>query len=181
MITPSDIVASLQPQVTQEAYGQKPSIEGVRVIDLASYPGEQGDFSELVRLTPEGELQNAPGFKLAQVNRAHLLPGSIKAWHFHYLQDELWYVDPRHSLVLGLWDIRQNSPTSGVHYKIVLGAGRSRLVHIPAGVAHGSFAHTSQELDLYYFVNRQFDPNQADEQRLPWDSVGAEFWTMEKG
>ncbi|OGH18082.1 MAG: hypothetical protein A3F31_03740 [Candidatus Levybacteria bacterium RIFCSPHIGHO2_12_FULL_38_12] len=155
-------------------------MEGVKIVPLEIYLAEDGDFAEVVRINENGKLEQVPGFKLAQVNRTRLNPGSLKAWHLHLKQDEIWYVIPTGLLFVGLWDIRKDSPTNGVTMRIVLGGGKSSLLFIPQGVAHGSANFSHEEVHLFYFVNKQFNLNNPDEHRIPWDSKGADFWTPER-
>ena len=176
----SDLDKKLSEKIYRQNYGKKGKIEGVEMIPLAKHLAEDGDFAELIRLTDQGELEQVPGFKLAQVNRTKLNPGSLKAWHLHLAQDEIWYLIPSGLLFVGLWDLRKNSSMNGLTMRAVLGRGKSALWLIPRGVAHGSANFTTQAVDLLYFVENKFNKDNPDEYRLPWDSIGAHFWTPEK-
>lgn len=178
-LSPSDIVPEAQAKLGLENYS-KPSIEGVQRLPLNNFVGEQGDFCEVLRLNEAGELQNLPGFKLRQINRSLLYPNTIKAWHLHFKQNEIWFVPPHSTLMLGLHDARQNSPTQGTTLRLTLGAGRSEMILIPKGVAHGLMTLSQENTHLLYLVDQQFNLEEPDEHRLPWDYLGAEFWTPEK-
>lgn len=154
-------------------------IGGIKLIDFKSIPGEQGDLSEILHLE-KGKIKEIPGFEVLQINRTRLLPGSVKGWHLHLKQDFVWYVSPFDHLFVGLWDVRKNSKTKDKTMRIVLGAGKSQLLFIPKGVAQGSAVFQSKPLDLYVFVNKIFDINNPDERRLPWDSLGKDFWSPKK-
>lgn len=175
---------TLSSDLTSKAYAQeyasKPQIDGVQHFPLKSSVTDEGDFSELLRLDEAGHLEVMPTFQLRQINRTTLFPKTIKAWHFHYNQDELWYVPPAHQLTIGLWDVREESPTKGLSQKITLGGGASKLLFIPRGVAHGLTNYSAQNVELFYFVSNQFNPTSPDEQRLPWDANSAEFWSPER-
>lgn len=84
-------------------------------------------------------------------------------------------------MILGLWDVRENSTTKGATMKIPMGNGMSRLVVVPRGVAHGVVNVASAPGTIFYFVNNQFNISEPDERRLKWDALGAEFWEVEKG
>ncbi len=58
-----------------------------------------------------------------------------------------------------------------------MGGGQSQLLYIPKGVAHGSANFSINPAELLYIVNHQFDKNGPDERRIPWDSLGKNFWT----
>lgn len=176
----NDINSELHSEVKVQDYSKKEVIEGVKIVNLNDITDEVGDFCEILRIDSKGELELFPGFKLAQINRTRLLPGSVKAWHLHFKQDELWYVPPLFHLFVGLWDVREKSPTKGATMRIALGDGKSRLLYIPKGVAHGSAVFSTEPVNLYYFVNQQFNIKDPDERRIRWDYLGAEFWTPQR-
>lgn len=159
-----------------QSYQKEAMIAGVELKEVRYFTSEEGDFSEVVRLTETGELVAFPGFKVRQINRAQIVAGSIKAWHFHVKQNEIWYVPPSDKIIVGLWDLRKDSPTAGMSQKILLGSSARGMVHIPKGVAHGSWNISDKPVNLMYFVDQNFSTEEPDELRMPWDSVGAEFW-----
>jgi dTDP-4-dehydrorhamnose 3,5-epimerase len=108
-------------------------------------------------------------------------PGTIKAWHLHQRQDDLWFVPPHDRLLVGLLDAREHSPTYRGRQRIVMGAGRARLLLIPRGVAHGVANLSGRPASVIYFVNQPFDPQNPDEHRLPHDLVGEDFWRITPG
>lgn len=175
-----DIDEKIRNKVYSQDYGSKTTIEDVKIIDLVKHVGEEGDFAEIIRVDNNGEVEQIPGFKIAQINRTRLFAGSIKAWHLHFNQDELWYLVPTGHLIVGLWDVRKNSNTVNVTMRIPLGAGLSRLLYIPRGVAHGSVNITNEAVELFYFTNSKFDINNPDEKRINWDFLGKDFWMPEK-
>lgn len=179
-LTDEAIDPNFRDKVYEQDYSPKPTIEGVVVVKIRNFVGENGDFSELMRLDGSGQSELIPGFQLRQVNRSKQYNKAIKAWHLHYNQDEMWYVPPDEHLLLGLWDVRDGSKTKGVLQKIPLGGGNSIGVYIPRGVAHGAANFSGKKANVYYFVNNQFNPNDPDEHRIPWDAAGAEFWEPPK-
>lgn len=44
------------------------------------------------------------------------------------------------------------------------------------GIAHGSLNLSHKPAELLYFVDKQFDINNPDEKRIPWDAKGEDFW-----
>jgi len=169
--------------VSTQDYLSKPVIDGVVLVELRRFVDDGGSFVELSRVADFGMLMSVPGIFLAggQINHSEVEPGAIKAWHVHYDQYDVWYVPPRQRLLVGLWDVREDSPTANVRMRVVLGAGRAQLLVIPPGVAHGCANLSNEPVDIIYFINRQFNPEDPDEQRLPWDVLGEEFWKMSKG
>ena len=167
-------------KVFAQDYSPATKIDGVQLIDIRTFNADEGDFSEVFRLTDHGTLEVLPTFQLRQVNRTHLFHGSVKAWHIHLLQDEIWYLPPQYHLVVGLWDLRAGSPTENKTQKVILGGGTSRALLIPKGVAHGSANFSGKTVQLLYFVNQVFNQASPDEHRLHWDANGADFWKPER-
>lgn len=173
----NDVDEKIKEKISTQNYSAKRIIEGVKIINLKNNVGEAGDFSEILRIDENNELETLPGFKIRQINRTKLLPKGIKAWHLHFEQEELWYINPRDHLFVGLWDIRKNSSTNGVTMRVNLGGGTSQLLLIPKGVAHGSANFSEKPIELYYFANQRFNRENPDEKRIKWDILGSEFWS----
>lgn len=178
MLSKQDIDGKVRGKLFVQDYSKKPAIDGVKIVEIRNMVGEDGDFSELLRLS-NGEIEGFPGFHLAQINRSNMLPNAIKAWHLHYKQDEIQTVNPSDHLIVGLWDTRDKSSTKGVSMKLVLGGGKSHLVFIPKGVAHGYMNVSRKPATILYFVDQQFTMDDPDELRLPWDSL-KDFWELSK-
>lgn len=175
-----EIDPQVAPSVYTQSYEKKPLIEGVQMIQLKNIIGEDGSFNEVIRINENGELEQFPGFKLAQVNRTSQIGGTVKGWHLHYVQDELWYVPAPYFILVGLWDIRKNSPTCGQVNRFVLDGNNPQLLFIPHGVAHGSAVYAQESANLYYFINKKFDVKNPDERRIPWDKLGKSFWEPQR-
>lgn len=176
----ADIDEKIGLKIYTQDYKSKPTIDGVSVMTLKNMSGEDSDFSELLRLNSTGEVEQFPGFHVAQINRSTQIPGSIKAWHVHFIQDELWYVADESRLLTCLWDIRKDSPTFGSTMRIPMGGSTHRLVYIPRGVAHGAANLSSNIATIMYFMNAQFNINNPDERRIPWDALGKDFWEPQR-
>lgn len=165
-----------------QSYAPGARIEGVEFLPLERFVDDGGSFLELARLS-SGRLAAAPGFEVRQISSSVLQPGTIKAFHLHLRQAEIWFVPPEARLLVGLIDTRRGSPTPRASMRFVLGDGQARLLQIPPGVAHGVANPSGTPVPLLYFADRQFDPHPArcDEKRLPWDLLGADFWEQGRG
>ena len=165
-----------------QAYGPAPTIDGVALVPLARHADDGGSLTELARLT-DGHAEALAGFTVRQINFSELAPGTIKAFHLHVRQTDVWYVPPCDKLLLVLHDCRAGSPTEGKTMRFVLGDGKDRLVRIPPGVAHGASNISQRTCRIIYLVDLHFSPAPAecDEGRLPWDHAGPEIWDVTRG
>lgn len=162
-------------------YAPKPVIDGVFFQPLKVFRDINGSFMEYVRLT-DGKIEGLGiDFEARQVSLSKAAPGRINAFHVHpkSIQDECWCVIDG-ALLVWLADIRDGSPTAGVRRPFVLTGEAPGLLHIPAGVAHGYKAGPAGAM-LLYVMNEQFNIDDPNEGRLPWDHFGADLWEDDRG
>jgi len=162
-------------------YSSKTIIEGVQIIPLNMFVDDGGSLAEILRFDENGNLQIFPNFKVKQTTFSQMLPNTIKAFHLHYNQEDVWFVMPYDRLLIGLFDARKDSPTYNKSMRFVLGAGRAQALYIPRGVAHGLANIWQNPANMIYFVNQCFDAKNPDEHRLPWNTLGDDFWDIRKG
>jgi len=179
-LTSEDLDPDRARRLTTQSYGRKPAIQGVRLIELKRFSEDAGSFAEILRCEA-GVPRDLDGFQVRQVNYSDMEPGAIKAWHVHYRQEDLWFVPPVGKLLVGLLDIRKDSPSMNVSQRLVLGDGRAQLLLIPRGVAHGIANLSASRQILMYFVNQAFSAESPDEHRLDPFILGREFWEMQAG
>lgn len=167
--------------VTFQSYDAQPEIAGVVYQPLRKHRDLEGWFMEYLRLAG-GALERAPvKFDVRQVSFAKATPGRVNAFHLHAkeVQDELWCV-LEGALLVWLVDQRAGSSSLGVKHRCVLNGEEPGLLYIPSGVAHGYKAGPDGAL-LVYTMNSQFNPQDPNEGRLPWDYFGKELWEEERG
>jgi len=180
-LTPEDFGPEFRDNLTTQGYGGGARIEGIRLLDLRLMTDDGGSFAELVRFDESGNLEAIPEFKVRQSSYSLVLPGAVKAFHLHYNQEDVWFVPPTDRLLVGLVDARQASPTYNKTMRLVMGSGKAQLLYIPRGVGHGGANIWGEPATILYYVSQQFDLNDPDERRLPWDMLGADFWQMTPG
>lgn len=168
-------------KVTTQSYKPAPTIKGVTVTELPFFSDDGGNFAELFRLSQGVVAGVEPAFTVQQASFSVMVPQTIKAYHVHYTQEDLWFCSPFDRLLVNLHDVRQDSETFDVHMRLVLGAGKFRMLRIPSGVAHGVANVYERTMTLTYATSQQFDPQNPDEQRLPWDTFGTEVWELTRG
>ena len=146
---------------------------GVR--PFAIFPDDRGYFLEVQRLA-EGFAREFPP-QTTQVSAALNYPGTIKAFHYHLEQTDLW-VPVRGLLQVALADLRVGSRTFGARNTLYLGPLRPWQVLIPPGVAHGYKVVGQDESVLVYLTNRTYNPN--DEGRIPHNNASLQYdWEIQ--
>jgi dTDP-4-dehydrorhamnose 3,5-epimerase len=135
-------------------------IEGVLLSSLEPHADARGSLTEVFRASwlPSGGA-------MVQSNLSRSRPGVLRGLHFHREQSDLWVAVAGRAFV-GLFDLREGSPTHGVKAQLVLDAEADpAALFIPPGVAHGF--HATTELTLLYMVDRSYTGD--DEFGLAWD------------
>ncbi len=152
-------------------------IEGVRMQPLSLYPDDRGYFLEVQRLG----LGLAAAFprESTQVSAALSYPGSIKAFHYHLRQSDLW------TPVMGMFqvalvDLRMGSRTFGFRNTLYAGALRPWQILIPPGIGHGYKIIGGEPAMLVYLTDRLYDPR--DEGRIAYNdgSINYDWETQHK-
>lgn len=139
-------------------------IEGVRIQPIALWPDDRGWFLEISRLSA-GLASQFP-HQSTQISAAVSYPGTIKAFHYHRHQHDLWTV-VKGLLQVGLVDLRPESPTWGRRNTLYIGGLRPWQLLIPPGVGHGYKVIGGEEAILVYLTDRHYNPE--DEGRIPWN------------
>ena len=163
-------------------YAGRAAIEGVEILNRPWFHDDGAALTELGRFD-DGLHRDFPDFTIRQLNYSLIEPGTIKAFHLHRHQTDVWYVPPHDRVLVVLGDARDGSSTSGETMRIVLGGGSNRLLRIPPEVAHGARNIGTETGRILYFTDRHFspDPGDTDEGRLPWDFFGTDVWEIERG
>lgn len=176
-LTEEELTETAQADLTKQEYSAREKIDGVVVTESPRFVDDGGTFVEIIRSGAKGILDGFPGFTPTQFNWSVLDRGKIKGAHLHLNQEDVWFVPPSSTILVGLKDCRKNSKTNDLVQRLVLGAGRAHLLYIPRGVAHG-YKSLSEHAALFYFVNQHFTPDskKSDEYRLPIDCFGQGFW-----
>ena len=142
-------------------------IEKVIVKELKTSSDERGFFREIIRVS---DIFFTEGF--GQWSHSLMYNNVIKAWHYHKIQTDWWYVVTG-VLRVGLCDLRKESPTYKKTMDFLMGEHQAaKIVTIPPGVAHGCKA-TQGPVNLFYITSNVYNPE--DEQRLAYNTPEIDF------
>lgn len=181
LLSSGDLDQKIRKNIKMQDYNKKKIINGVQIVTLNTMNAPDGYFLELGRLNENATLKDFPDFKVKQIAFSVVEPGGIKGWHIHYNQEDLWFIPPDSLVLVGLHDLRKDSPTFDLEMKFPLGNHKAQLLYIPRGVAHGVSNISTRPATMVYLLNQQFDLTDPDERRLPVDFFGKDFWEMPKG
>lgn len=110
---------------------QATTIEGVTLTPLKIIADDRGQVMHMLR-------QDSPAFqrfgKFGEVYFSGVYQGVIKGWKIHSRSWRNWSV-PSGRVKATLFDSRENSPTKGATFEVVLGDHNYQLLTIPPGVA----------------------------------------------
>ena len=81
---------------------------------------------------------------------------TIKAFHWHKKQDDLWFISSGKAFVV-LYDLRQKSPTYAKKQIISAGKDDYKLILIPRGVCHGYKVVSKEPVALFYHTTENYN------------------------
>lgn len=142
-------------------------IDGIVIKKLETHNDRRGFFREIIRCTDQFFSE---GF--GQWSHSLMFNGVTKAWHYHKIQTDWWYVCSG-VLRVGLCDVREDSPTYKQTMDFLMGDLQSaQIIKIPPGIAHG--CQTVQgPVNLLYITSHVYNPD--DELRITFDSPEIDY------
>lgn len=150
-------------------------IEGVKIKHLQKHSDDRGFFTELLK---NGEDTFQP---VKQTSYTETYPGVIKAFHWHKRQWDVWFVAGGMAQIV-LHDMRKDSPTYKQTDVIFAGQDNPLVISIPPYVAHGYKVLGNEKVRLFYHTSEAYDPQNPDEERIPFDdpSIGFDWSTKHR-
>ncbi|GAB6087933.1 polysaccharide biosynthesis C-terminal domain-containing protein [Alkaliphilus crotonatoxidans] len=134
-------------------------IHGVEIKELDYRCDERGRLIEILR--NDEAMFNGFG----QVYLTTVYPGVVKAWHYHKLQEDHFFV-VKGMLKLVLYDDRPDSETKGMVNEIFMGEYKTILVKIPPMVYHGFKGIGIGETLVLNIPTKAYNHQQPDEYRI---------------
>ncbi|MHC4264965.1 MAG: dTDP-4-dehydrorhamnose 3,5-epimerase family protein [Planctomycetota bacterium] len=150
-------------------------IDGVAARRAKVIPDERGRLGEIFRA-------DDPWFeKFGQVYFTTTYPGVVKAWHYHEIQTDHFYVI-KGTVKIALYDQRDNSPTKSVVNEIYLGEHCPGFLRIPAGILHGWMCVSQDQVIIINIPTEVYNYEQPDEFRIhPHDNDIPYDWKRKDG
>ena len=153
-------------------------INGVKIKKLKVHPDTHQDGQEVVKkpgvlmevLRNDEDLLK----KFGQTTFTITHQGTIKAFHVHDKQDDLWFMATGKALVV-LYDTRKDSSTYQQTQTIEAGEGDYKLILIPAGIAHGFKVLSEQPVLMFYHTTELYNSENPDEERIPYNDPSINF------
>jgi dTDP-4-dehydrorhamnose 3,5-epimerase len=134
------------------------SLDGLVVIEPATFADERGFFSETYRGSWHDELGIASGEAFVQDNHSRSSRGVLRGMHFQLGDGVAKLVRcARGQIVDVAVDLRAGSPTYGQWDAVALDDESMREVYVPVGLAHG-FCVLSDVADVIYKQTSYYDP-----------------------
>lgn len=146
-------------------------IEGAIIKHLKSWPDDRGHFTEIFRHTEDV----AKDFDVVQTSLTMTRPGTIKAFHYHLNQDDI-FCPLAGAIRIALVDFRVDSPTFGLANSIFCGEHHLKAVRIPRGVAHGYEVLGNQEMTMVYYTDQVYEPTDEFRQQFDDPTIGFTWW-----
>lgn len=137
-------------------------LEGIIVKPLERNVDERGIFTELFKSNWSDILLNED--KILQANLSIGHPGVIRAWHRHLRGQVDYFIILKGYMKICAYDEEKKELA-----EIVSSEEKLQIVRIPGHYWHGTKVVSSTPATMLYFVNREYDPKDPDEERRSWD------------
>jgi dTDP-4-dehydrorhamnose 3,5-epimerase len=135
-------------------------LEGIRTYEINVLPDERGFFAEALRKDWSGFIPD----DIVQANLSFTYPGVIRAWHRHNRGQVDYFLILKGASKICAYDDKKQSLVE------IIGSGaKPFLVRIPGHYYHGFRAIADEPSLMIYFVNKNYDYKNPDEERFAWD------------
>ena len=135
-------------------------LQGIVVRPLETFADERGFLTEIFK----SNLKEIFEDEIVQANLSITYPGIIRAWHKHERGQVDYFV-----VIKGAAKVCAYDDESKELNEIFSTGNKIQVVRMPGNYWHGIKAVGDEPTILIYFVNRQYDPNNPDEVRRPWN------------
>lgn len=150
-------------------------IDGVFIKPLTAHCDQRGRLMEILR--SDDEIFE----RFGQVYLTTAYPGVVKAWHYHKKQtDHLVAISGM--VRIGLYDMREDSPTFKQTLEVFAGDHNRVLVKVPPMVCHGYKCISEKEAMVLNVPTELYNYEEPDELRIAPDDPSIPFdWSRHDG
>jgi len=150
--------------VTPQGERVAPLIDGVRIRRATTHADERGTLCEVY--DPRWRFTEEP---LVYVYQVTIRPGQVKGWVLHQnYEDRLFF--SQGTVKVGLYDVRQDSPTRGMVNELFFDPHQRSLLRIPRGVWHAMRNVGSDDAMFINSPTAPYNHQQPDKWLLPADT-----------
>lgn len=152
------------------------------IIEPSKFGDERGYFSPYF-IQKDYDKNNIKFEGVVQANRSKSAKGVVRGLHFQQepkCQAKIVEVI-NGSAIDVVVDIRQNSPTYGKYFYVLLTADNNRQLFVPRGFAHG-FVSLEDNTIFQYLVDNDYAPEleagilwNDSELEIPWEQIFGEY------
>jgi len=142
-------------------------LPGVRIYNFKRNIDERGFFIEILRTDWKDFIEDD---KIVQINLSFSHYGIIRAWHRH-LRGQVDYVTVvKGKIKLCIYDGRKESSTYGELNEFIISDKEPRIIRVPGLYWHGTKCLDAEGSLVIYCMNRLYDYENPDEERIASNS-----------
>lgn len=136
-------------------------LPGVKLVEIERFIDERGMFHEIMRSDWKELLGDDT---IVQANLSITYPGIICAWHRHLRGQIDYFFVARGTIKVCAYDDETKHLV-----EIVLSEAKPQILRVLGHYWHGFKALGTQLAYLIYFTTKQYDYQNPDEERRPWN------------
>jgi dTDP-4-dehydrorhamnose 3,5-epimerase len=135
-------------------------LKGIEIKALKKFADERGFFTEIMRR----DWRDIVTEEIVQANFSISYPGIVRAWHRHLRGQEDCFVVLKGAMKICVYEEEAEEID-----EIVMTGDNMHVVKVPGYYWHGFTVLGNERAYLVYFINRQYDYENPDEERRPWN------------
>ena len=135
-------------------------LEGIRSYEINVLPDERGFFAEALRRDWADFIPD----EIVQANISFSYPGIVRAWHRHNRGQVDYFLVLKGTSKICAYDEKKRSLV-----EIIANGNKPQLIRIPGHYYHGFKAIADEPSLMIYFVNKNYDYQNPDEERIAWN------------
>lgn len=135
-------------------------LDGIRAHEINILPDERGFFAEGLRKDWEDFIPE----EVLQANISFTYPGIVRAWHRHTRGQVDYFLVLKGASKICAYNEKKHSLV-----EIIASGTKPMLIRIPGHYYHGFKAIADEPSLMIYFVNKNYDYKNPDEERITWN------------